>query len=447
MLDDKMETFDALSDQSLLQLVERGDEDTQFQYALRCYEQKIKGQSKEQQYQIAMQLFLPLAEKGNVDAQFYCGRMLFFGQGIETNHSEGLMYLYRAAEQGNGRALNQIGRLYEHGYEDVGLVKDLLKAKEYYERASETGFSPALNNLGYCYENFAECKDQKRAIQYYQKAVELGNEQAAENLAQCYRDGRGVEPDIKMAIHYFTLAAQKGYVVSQRSLGYIYGWNEKCQNFQLSKKWCEEAAAQGDAIGANNLGVIYEEGRGVPADPALAMTFYLQAVEKGYAPAQCAVGRLCEKCSQYKQAENWYQKAAAQKNVTAMNNLGVLYGEGYLGTPDYVKAIAYCTKAAEAGSQTAKRNVDIYRSALAGSTQQIPQNATAVHCPKCKSTQISAKAKGFGFGKAVVGTALLGQIGALAGTIGSGKTQLVCHRCGHVWTPNSLSSAITEYFN
>lgn len=55
-------------------------------------------------------------------------------------------------------------------------------------------------------------------------------------------------------------------------------------------------------------------------------------------------------------------------------------------------------------------------------------------CPKCGSTSISANKKGFGVGKAVVGTAVAGPIGLVAGNIGASKVRITCLNCGHTWT-------------
>jgi DNA-directed RNA polymerase subunit RPC12/RpoP len=51
-------------------------------------------------------------------------------------------------------------------------------------------------------------------------------------------------------------------------------------------------------------------------------------------------------------------------------------------------------------------------------------------CPKCNSTQLTSNAKGFSGGKALVGAALVGGVGLLAGTIGSGNTMITCLKCG-----------------
>jgi len=56
-----------------------------------------------------------------------------------------------------------------------------------------------------------------------------------------------------------------------------------------------------------------------------------------------------------------------------------------------------------------------------------------VACPKCRSTQIAGRNRGFGFGKAIVGLALVGGAGLLVGGIGSSKVVVSCLRCGHSW--------------
>ena len=54
-------------------------------------------------------------------------------------------------------------------------------------------------------------------------------------------------------------------------------------------------------------------------------------------------------------------------------------------------------------------------------------------CPKCGSDQFSANPKGFGVGKAIVGAAVTGGVGLLAGFIGSQKIYVTCLACGHQW--------------
>ena len=51
-------------------------------------------------------------------------------------------------------------------------------------------------------------------------------------------------------------------------------------------KWFRLAAEQGDASAQTNLGLMYEQGDGVPQDDAEAAKWYRLAAEKGEARAQ-----------------------------------------------------------------------------------------------------------------------------------------------------------------
>lgn len=54
------------------------------------------------------------------------------------------------------------------------------------------------------------------------------------------------------------------------------------------------------------------------------------------------------------------------------------------------------------------------------------------YCPKCLSVSLSANKKGFGIGKAVVGTVITGGlIGLVAGNIGAKKVRVTCLKCGY----------------
>lgn len=76
-----------------------------------------------------------------------------------------------------------------------------------------------------------------------------------------------------------------------------------------------------------------------------------------------------------------------------------------------------------------------YRKKHLAEIEQIRAEAEQIKCPACKSTQIHADRKGFGVGKALVGGAIAGPVGLLAGGIGSSKVKITCLKCGHSWKP------------
>jgi hypothetical protein len=61
----------------------------------------------------------------------------------------------------------------------------------------------------------------------------------------------------------------------------------------------------------------------------------------------------------------------------------------------------------------------------------------ALACPKCSGTHVTAQKQGFGAGKAIVGAALTGGVGLLAGFLGSRKVRITCLQCGHSWKAGS----------
>lgn len=59
--------------------------------------------------------------------------------------------------------------------------------------------------------------------------------------------------------------------------------------------------------------------------------------------------------------------------------------------------------------------------------------AQPISCPQCSSTQYYVGEKGFSAGKAIVGNAVAGGIGMLAGFHGSKNLVFTCLKCGNKW--------------
>jgi TPR repeat protein len=87
------------------------------------------------------------------------------------------------------------------------------------------------------------------------------------------------------------------------------------------REW-QPLAEQGDARSQYSVGVLYERGLGVDADPA--------------------------------QAVSWYQRAAEQDYALAQYNLGALYQQGQGVKPDFVAALKWYRRAAEQGIDKAQ---------------------------------------------------------------------------------------------
>jgi hypothetical protein len=101
-------------------------------------------------------------------------------------------------------------------------------------------------------------------------------------------------------------------------------------------------ADQGNADAQLHLGFMYEDGRGVPQDNAIAASWYQKAADQGNVEAQFHLRSMYEDGRGVPQdnaiAVTWYQKAADQGVALAQEILGDMYERG-LGVPqDYVAA-------------------------------------------------------------------------------------------------------------
>jgi TPR repeat protein len=61
------------------------------------------------------------AERGHSDAQYNLGFMYILGEGVLADVGEGLRWLHRSADQGEGFAFRLLADLYRHGYYGVPL--------------------------------------------------------------------------------------------------------------------------------------------------------------------------------------------------------------------------------------------------------------------------------------------------------------------------------------
>jgi S1-C subfamily serine protease len=90
-------------------------------------------------------------------------------------------------------------------------------------------------------------------------------------------------------------------------------------------------ADQGDANAQINLGAMYDNGKGVPEDPATAVKWYSLAALQGNRQAQYYLGLMYASgrgvALDMSAATEWYFKAAQQGFAKAQFNLGLLYTE------------------------------------------------------------------------------------------------------------------------
>jgi cell division septation protein DedD len=97
----------------------------------------------------ARQLWKPLAEHGDADAQFAYGSLYYDGIGVPVDRTESSYWFLLAAEQGLADAQYNLGNAYNRG---EGVRQDDSMAVYWWEKAAKQGLSDAQFNLDRAYQ-------------------------------------------------------------------------------------------------------------------------------------------------------------------------------------------------------------------------------------------------------------------------------------------------------
>ncbi|MGH7249509.1 MAG: RING finger domain-containing protein [Minisyncoccia bacterium] len=167
-----------------------------------------------------------------------------------------------------------------------------------------------------------------------------------------------LEKNYALAIECFTEAADKGHPFAQHELGVIYDNGEGIPvDPEKAVEWYTRAAEQEYPPALNNLGFAYGHGAGVPVDHKKSLEMYTRAARKGHATAQYNLGVIYEYgkkvAADPNQAIEFYALAADQGYALAQYKLGLFYELGAVVPIDKRKAVEFYTLAAAGGNLTA----------------------------------------------------------------------------------------------
>ncbi len=149
--------------------------------------------------------------------------------------------------------------------------------------------------------------------------------------------------------------------------GFLGGQDGIPKDYEKARQWFEKAATSPSAeprvIGEamNEIGLMYTRGQGVPKDNATAQGWYLKAYEHGNGNAACNLGQtyLDEAPYDYAAALQWFHRAADLGVPEAVNDVGLMYAEGYGVPRDPQEALRWFLRASEMGSAAAANNAGL----------------------------------------------------------------------------------------
>jgi len=154
-----------------------------------------------------------------------------------------------------------------------------------------------------------------------------------------------------MAVFFALLLACAACALAQGDL-YEQGCNAyDAGDYEQALVCWLEAAEQGDAGAAKNIGWLYRNGYGVEQDYEESLQWYIKSAEMGDTDAAFCVAE--EYCAgqhvprDYEKALQWYKVAAQRGDAEAMRNIGSFYYYGYGTQKDDMMALEWYMKAAE----------------------------------------------------------------------------------------------------
>ena len=159
-------------------------------------------------YKGAFEIWRPLADAGDSEAQAWVGSLYANGEGVALDDAEALRWYVRAAEGGNAAAQANVGAFHALGR---GTERNLEKAVEWLARAGDNGDVNGLFNLAVlCSKGEGVEKDLARAASLYRRAAQAGHYQSQARLGHMYAKGIGVERSRIEAFVWLSLAGQHG---------------------------------------------------------------------------------------------------------------------------------------------------------------------------------------------------------------------------------------------
>ncbi|MEM7121717.1 MAG: SPOR domain-containing protein [Pseudomonadota bacterium] len=159
-------------------------------------------------YAAAIAEWQPLAEQGNLEAQFGMGIIYENGRGIGRDYTEAAKWYAAAAEGGHPGAQFNLGNIYQQG---LGVPKDASRAVYWWTLSAAQGLSDAQLNLGIAYHRGdGVARDQDLAFSWFQRAAEAGNPMGQFSAGYAYETGLGTDVDLNEARRLYAAAAEAG---------------------------------------------------------------------------------------------------------------------------------------------------------------------------------------------------------------------------------------------
>eukprot|EP00035_Acanthoeca_spectabilis_P002131 m.85304 g.85304 ORF g.85304 m.85304 type:complete len:916 (-) comp11373_c0_seq1:115-2862(-) len=205
------------------------------------------------------------------------------------------------------------------------------------------------------------------AVECYRRAAAQQHPRAYALLASCHRHGLGVPRDVTEEDRLRLIAAQLGDGQEIFNLALAFSTGERCeQSWAQTAEWYRRGTEVGHAACMLNLGLMHEQGQGIPQNWPEAFRLYELAAmsETDNKAAAMAAGNLANCYTQgwgtevnLPEAARWLKRAVDLGSSEAAFDLGGRHENGRGVPRDMAKAFALYKVAAAQGEPRATFNV------------------------------------------------------------------------------------------
>ncbi len=370
--------------------VEMGD----MEAALRLGRLRLDPKSPLHQPQEARNAFEKAAQRGSVEAAMILAEDPYNGAvlGLESRVAE--LWLNRAIEtkapralvlaaeirsqygdEGRAAAKSLLAEALQHVDDDVTALlalgrhvrdgvlidRDVPMALKLFDRAAVGDNTTALYEFARTVMVHQDAADGMidTAIGRLRGAAERGHVKAAVSMGDALLRGIGIPESQTEAMEWYRKAAESGSPVAYIRLGDVYASRFSGTEAPRALEWYRKAAEANSAIAMVRLGKMFNEGRGLPQDQALAATWFSRAAAAGSGAAMVELSALYSRAGgpgHFNLARDALEKAIRAGDMRAPIALAKLYlvrGERSL-------AEVTLRRAAEGGSAEAALNLAVF---------------------------------------------------------------------------------------
>ena len=181
-----------------------------------------------------------------------------------------------------------------------------------------------------------------------------------------YQAGQAAEDAglIELAFELWEEAAAQGDAEAAYQLGrrYYYGTYGEA-DYAKAKEYFLIAADLGNSKAMRAIGIMYKDGKGVEQDIEKALEWHMKAAALGNGLSMNNIGLIYKEQGDYAAAMEWYLKAYTSgydgMDGAPCTNIGILYYDGLGVEQDYEKAMEWFLLGAQGGSAISARNIGV----------------------------------------------------------------------------------------